>query len=305
MGRRRLMTAVAILLLAAMAAYIVARRGELGYLQRLSINVLLATLACQLLAHLMWNQAMLVPLRQHVRLGYWELFAVRSGGLLASYVVPVAGNVGVRLAYLRRRGLRYPDFVWATTVSSVLGLLAAAMLGMLALGALWAVAGPPPPLVAGLAAAVLTLGLAGVASLRWLPAFAGHPRFRSQRWVAVVSRHEMTLRVVAQVLAASIGRHLFSFISFGLLYQELAGGRTQFLTGGLVYAITSPMRIVMVTPGNLGIIEWIVGAVGTLLAFDLTTGLVVALVFRAMSLAGQGVGLLMGAALVGVRGSAA
>jgi hypothetical protein len=300
-GTRQLMTVIVILLLAAMVVYILTRLGELAYLRRLSTNLLLATLACQLVAQLMWNQAMLVPLRQHVRLGYWELFTVRSGGLLASYLVPLAGNIGVRLAYLRRRGLLYADFLWATWVSSVLGLLAAAILGVLALGVLWVVAGTPPAVVTGLAIAVLALSLVGLATLCWLPGFVGHPRFRGRRWVAMVSRHEMSRRAIALVLTASFGRHLFSFVSFGLLYQELAGGRGQFLAGGLVYAITSPLRIVMITPGNLGLIEWTVAAVGKLLAFDLATGLIVALVFRAMTLAGQGLGLLMGAALVGVR----
>ena len=50
-----------------------------------------------------------------------------------------------------------------------------------------------------------------------------------------------------------------------------------FLTGGLVYALTSPVRMVNITPGNLGVNEWVVAIVGKALAFDLTTGLIVAL----------------------------
>ena len=54
------------------------------------------------------------------------------------------------------------------------------------------------------------------------------------------------------ILALSFGRHVFNFLSFGLLYQSLFRASGGFLTGGLVYAITSPIRMVTITPGNLG-----------------------------------------------------
>ena len=64
------------------------------------------------------------------RLGFWELYLVRTGGFLVGSLVPVAGGLAVRLAYLRTRGLTYLDFTWATLLSNVLALGAAAVLAV-------------------------------------------------------------------------------------------------------------------------------------------------------------------------------
>jgi uncharacterized membrane protein YbhN (UPF0104 family) len=301
-GRRRLIGAIAIVLLAAIAAYLLTRRDELEYFRRLSAAVLLATLLFQLLSQLLWNQAMLLPLRAYMKLGFWELFVVRSGGLLAGALVPVAGNIGVRLAYLRRRGLGYSDFTWATIVSSVLALFASAALAVMAVAILWARTGDLSRPVVVLTAALLALGIAALLSLRILPRLAGHRWARKWTWIAAMSRHTIDPVTAGWILAASFGRHVFSFLSFGLLYQSLSRPPGELLTGGLVYAITSPIRIVTITPGNLGIIEWVVAVVGKLLSFDLTTGLVVALVFRGMSIGAQALGVLTAGMWMSLRG---
>jgi hypothetical protein len=57
--------------------------------------------------------------------------------------------------------------------------------------------------------------------------------------------------------------------------------------------------MVTLTPGNLGVNEWVVAVTGTLLSFDVPTGLLVALVFRGMSLGAQVLGsAVAGACLV-------
>ena len=301
-GRRLLLTAIAIALLAAIAAHFLSQREELAYLQRLSTAVVLTTLLCQFVSQMLWNEAMRVPLQAYMTLGFWELLLVRSGGFLVGTVVPVAGNVGVRMAYLKRRGLGYADFTWATVVSNVVALFAGSMLGAIALGLLWMIAGAPPASVVSLTAAVCAAGVAGLVSLRAVPRLAAHPRVERWSWLAALARHRTDLRTVGWILALSAGRHACAFVAFGLLYQSLTRTRSGLLTGGLVYAITSPIRIVSVTPGNLGITEWVVAMVGKLLSFDLTAGLIVALVFRGLSLAAQLLGVLLAGAWVGVRG---
>jgi Lysylphosphatidylglycerol synthase TM region len=289
-GRRRVITLAAIVLLAAIAAYLLAG-DESAYVRRLSLTVLLLTLICQVVAQLLWNGAMLLPLRTYMKLGYWELFMVRAGGALASNGIPVAGNIGVRLAYLKRRGLTYSDFTWATITSSILALAAGTTLAVIALGVLWMVAGSVSHPVAGLTVGVAVLTLAGLAALAYLPRLAGHPRFRTWGWLSGVSRHEASRRTMIAIAALAFGRHFFNFLAFGLLYQSLLRAPGGFLAGGLVYAITSPIRMVTLTPGNLGVNEWATAAVGKLLSFDLTTGLIVALVFRGLSFAAQALGV--------------
>ena len=83
----------------------------------------------------------------------------------------------------------------------------------------------------------------------------------------------------------------------GQTQQSLSGVPGSFVAGGLVYAFTTPVRMVNLTPGNLGVNEWATAVAGRALAFDLTTGLLVGGVFRAASLAAQGAGVLVGWAL--------
>jgi hypothetical protein len=301
-GARRAVVLVVLLLVAAMAAYLATQRGELAYFRRLTLTVLLLTFVCQLLSQLFWNAAMLLPLRLYMTLGFWELFTVRAGGALVGYGVPVAGSIGVRLAYLKRRGLTYAHFTWATILSNVLSLAAAALLALVALAVLVMVTGWMSRAAAGLTGMLAVLAFGALATLHFLPRIAGHPRLQRWSWLAGAPRHTAGPRAMLAILAFSFGRHLFNFLSFGLLYHALIGTSGGFWAGGLVYAITSPLRMFTITPGNLGVLEWGTAAVGRLLSFDLATGLIVALVFRGMTLAAQALGALGSAAWFAVRG---
>jgi uncharacterized membrane protein YbhN (UPF0104 family) len=303
-GRRWLITGVVIALVATMAAHLVEEHDELGAFQRLSTKILLATVFFQFLSQLLWNGAMLLPLRTFIRqLGFWELFMVRTGGFVAGYVVPVAGNLAVRMAYLKRRGLTYSEFTWATIVSNVQALFSGAALAAVALVVLWRVAGPPPASIVALTAGLMALGIAALTVLRFLPRLAGHPRLQRWLWLSGMSAFTTTGRTTAWSLALLLLRQAFNFLTFGLLFQALSQTPIAFVTGGLVYAITSPVRMVVVTPGNLGINEWVVAIVGNMLSVDLTTGLIVALVFRGVSIAGQTLGVLIAWAWLALWGA--
>jgi hypothetical protein len=127
-----------------------------------------------------------------------------------------------------------------------------------------------------------------------------HPRLRRWRWLSDLRGLEVNARTTRGVLVLSLARHCFNFATLGLLYQSISGAEGSFLAGGLVYALTSPVRMVNFTPGNLGVNEWMVAIVGKGLAFDVATGLIVALVFRGIGLAAQGLALLIGWAWLAV-----
>jgi hypothetical protein len=293
--RRWLISAVMVTLLAAMAAHISVRPEEVAYFRRLSTPVVVITLVLQFLSQLLFNEALRLPLRTYVKgLGYWEFFMVRTGGSVAGHVVPVAGSLAVRLTYLRRRGLTYVDFAWATLLSNVLALVAAGVLALFATGILWRVAGTPPALVLGLSAAVAALSVMALTLFQLLPGLARHPRLQKWRRLSGMSGFTASRRTMIGVFALSLARHCLNFVTFGLLYQSLSRAPSGVLTGGLVYALTSPLRMVNITPGNLGVNEWVVAIAGKALTFDVTTGLIVALVFRGIALAAQGLGVLVG-----------
>lgn len=294
-GKRWLTVVVVVALLAAMAFLLSSRHEELTQFQGLSPTVLFAAVFFQFLSQLLWNGSMLLPLQTFMKqLGFWELFMVRTGGLLAGYVVPVAGNLAVRMTYLKRRGLTYSEFAWATLVSNVLALFSGGVLAVVGVGILWMIAGIPPVSILSLTASVLALGIAGLLVLRFLPRFRAHASL--QKWLRVsgISGFQTSRQTLAWALTLLFMRHCLNFLTFGLLFQSLSRAPIDFVTGGLVYAITSPIRMIVLTPGNLGINEWVVAIVGKILSFDLTTGLIVALVFRGVSIAGQGLGALLG-----------
>jgi hypothetical protein len=280
-------------LFAAMALYVSRTHGELAHVQRLSIQMLIGTCALQFVSQIVLNASLLLPLRTCVTaLGFWELYLVRTGGFFVGSLVPVAGGLAVRLAYLRSRGLTYLDFTWATLFSNVLALGAAAVLAVCATGLLWMTAGPPPGPILGVSAGVLAISVAALAAFEFLPRLTRHPRLQRWRWLSGMSGLKTRRGMATWVFGLSLVRHVLNFVTFGVLYQSLSRGSGDFLTGGLVYALTSPVRMVNITPGNLGVTEWFVALVGKVLAFDLITGLIVALTFRGVALVAQGLGAL-------------
>ena len=294
------MIAAAVVLLSAIAVHLAMQTEDLHQLGRLSAIVLAGTVALLFGSHLAQNESILLPLRSHLpQLGFWELFLVRTGGLVFGSALPVAGGVAVRLAYLRRRGLTYADFGHATVLSNVLALVSAACVALPATAALWTVTGAPPGTALGLVAAVLACGAGALAALRVLPRLAHHPRLA--RWLPSGGDAAVSRPVIHRVFWVCVLRHVTSFLAFGWLYAALSESPGGFLAGGLVYALTTPVRMIHLTPGNVGVNEWAVAVAGRALAFDLTTGLLVGGVFRMASLVAQGLGVLVGWALSGFR----
>jgi hypothetical protein len=304
-ARRWLTSAVVVGLLAAMVVHISRTHEELASVQRLSIQVLIASSLIQFVSQLFLNASLLLPLQACVTgLGFWELYLVRAGGFLAGSLVPVAGGLAVRLAYLRNRGLTYLDFTWATLLSNVLALCAAAMVGMIATAVLWMIAGRPPAPVLGVSAGVLAISVAALSIFELLPHVTRHSRLQRWHWLSAMPSLRTSRRLATWVFAHSLVRHCLNFVTFGVLTQALSRSPDAFLTGGLVYALTSPVRMINITPGNLGVAEWVVALVGKVLAVDVTTGLIVALAFRGVALVAQGVGVLFGSAWLALAGRA-
>lgn len=297
---KRLTTAIIVALLAAIVIHFSRAHEELAYLQRVSVQALAATIVLQFASQLSLNASLLLPLQACVSsVGFWELYVVRTGGFFVGSVVPVAGGLAVRLAYFRKRGLTYADFTWATLFSNVLALGAAAVLATAATVMLRIVAGPLPLLVPVVTAGVVAISVAAVAGFEFIPQLARHRRFQKWQWLSGLSSFKASPRMTTWVFALCLIRHVLNFVTFGLLYRALSPVPGAFLAGGLVYALTSPVRMVNVTPGNLGVTEWFVALAGKMLAFDLTTGLIAALLFRAIALVAQVIGALAGSTWLG------
>lgn len=303
--RRRWMILAVVVLVGAMVMQLAARRHELVNLQQLSVTVLVAAVGLQFASQLMWNAATLLPLRPYAKdLSFWELYLVRMGGFIVGGLVPVAGNFALRLAYFRRHGVSSADFTWATIIVNVVGLLASGLLGLGGLLALLLTASAGVDrVVVALVAVVLAAGIAAMIAMQMLPRVRQFPF--TARWPALrEASAAMEMRhSTGGVLVLSVLRHAFLFASFGLLYECLSRSAGGFLSGGLVYAISSPIRILAITPGgNVGVNEWAIAMVGKPLSFDVTTGLMVGLLSRVLALAGQALGIGVGGAVMALGG---
>lgn len=264
-------------------------------LRRLSPGIVVVALVLQFLSALCFNEAMRAPLVAAVRdLGFWEFYMVGTGGSFVGGLVPVAGNAAVRLAYLRRRGIRYIDFMWGTGLSHVLALVAAAVVAAGATVLLWMRQGMPSRLVVLLASGTLAGSLVVWSVFERLPRLAAHGRLARWPWMAGAAALAVSRATRSSVFVNSLLRHALNFVTFGLIYRALAPSG-DLLAGGLTYALTSPIRMINLTPGNVGVNEWAAAAVATSLGFDLSTGLVVALIFRALLILAQAGGLAVGA----------
>ena len=301
--RRLVAAAVLIVLVAAMGVHLARADGEWASIRRLSGGVVGFACLLQFAAQVLLNGSMLLPLRKCVAgLGFWELYLVRTGGSFVGSLVPVAGGLAVRLAYLKRRGLTYAEFTWATLLTNVLALVSAALLGMAATGVLWATVSRPPLAVIAVSAGLLAVSVAVMGAFECLPRASQHPRFARWRALSGMRGLGASRRLTFEVFALSLGRHLLNFLTFGVLYASLSQGPADLVAGGLVYALSSPVRMVNITPANLGVTEWFVALVGRLVAFDTATGLIVSLTFRGIGLVTQGAGAAFGSVWIAARG---
>lgn len=302
-GKSWLTTVLVVALLGAMVVYLAGTRDELASVRQLSIGMLAVTCLLQLLSQLFLNASMLLPLRTSLKdLGFWELYLVRTGGFLVGSLVPVAGGVAVRLTYLRQRGVTYLDFTWATLVSNVLALAAGGVVTAVAMAVFWAARGRPPALILGLAAALFALSAAAIVVFESLPQATSYRRLRRWAWLAGMASLRANPGVTTGVFLYSVARHGLNLLTFGLLTSALSRMPGDFLSGGLVYALTSPVRMINITPANLGVTEWVVALVGEALAFDLAIGLIAALAFRAISLVAVALGLVVAAPVAMAKG---
>ena len=302
-GRSWLTTVLVVALVGAMVVYLAGTTEDLASVRRLSAGMLAVTCLLQLVSQLFLNASMLLPLRTSLKdLGFWELYLVRTGGFLVGSLVPVAGGVAVRLTYLRQRGVTYLDFTWATLVSNVLALAAGGLVAAVAMAVFWAARGRPPALILGLAAALFALSAAAIVVFESIPQATGSHRFRRWAWLAGMASLRAHPGMTTGVFLYSVGRHALNLLTFGLLTSSLSRMPGDFLSGGLLYALTSPVRMINITPANLGVTEWVVALVGDALAFDLSIGLIAALAFRAISLVAVALGLVVAAPVVMAKG---
>ncbi len=279
---RMLGYATGIVLLMSLAWHLWYHPAEIRRLAEISLPTLASVLIAQLAAYIIqvgttwWLTRIFIP-----ALGLWEYFLVSSSGfVIGMYGLP-GTSYAVKTIYCKQRyGFSHIGFL---AINIVIGLLALFTAGTVACGALTLIGfgGNPVHIGLWLLAIGLTLGAIIVLVMvdKVLPLVHFEKTARFTEFYRQIIQDHVGLRLV---LISLTFRSVFSFFGFGLLFYALGGG--SLLAGGTIDALSTLLRLVRITPGNLGIYEWSVASLGQWLDASLATGLIAAGLYRLIGL---------------------
>jgi len=284
-------TAAAFLLIGATAVYLWQYQHELQTLANLSLVLIAGVFMARLAAYVLMVASHWWITRQRApAVAFSEYLLVSANGsALGTFGLP-GTSYAIKTLYLKHsHGLGYADFF---AVNLIAGLVTLTSSGLIALGGLTLLelTGGTSSGWIWLCAANLLVGPALLLgfSLRWLN------YVQAKRFAQVKGTLTELLRDWSRLGPAFGGlalRGLISFLGFGFLFQSLSGNGLA--AGGTVDALSFALRLVRVTPGNLGLYEWVVATFAKGLGATLAVGLLCALLYRVIgSLAMLTAGLL-------------
>lgn len=274
------------LVIAGLVAYLWAHRGDIEAGMSISAGQLGLLVVLILLTWVLNSLPMLVFVRlMHKRVGFWENLAVSVAGGLANYLPMRIGTV-IRMRFFKKaHHLDYSAFIGIMGVRTLLLLALTGMLGCAGAAGL-SLAGEAVPIFvnfafAGMAtlpllAMFIPLQVSNNSDKFWWRLFrklaAGHSVLRANPaafWLLV-------LIILAQF--AVLGVRLFiAFQVFGLDVSLWA----LLLLGPVATLVT----FVSITPGNLGVREWIIAGLTGITGLNFQSGVFAGTLDRSVSMA--------------------
>jgi len=274
--------ATGIILLLGLAWYLWQRPEEVLRLTEISVPVLAAVFVARLASYAM----LVISTWRFIKifapaLNLWEYFLVSSSGFaLGMFSLPGSSYV-VKTVYLKQRhGFSHVDFL---AVNILVGLFTLLTAGVIACGSLTLIRHGGDTVHIGLWALAIGLAIGASSGLVLIDKSfyrAGVERTirLAQTYRKIVCDHE-GIRLVFISLTL---RTALSFLGFGLLFYALGGGTI--LAGGVMDSLSTLLRLVRFTPGNLGIYEWSVASLGHWLDASMSIGLIAAGLYRLIGL---------------------
>ncbi|MGB8275314.1 MAG: hypothetical protein WCF16_08625 [Alphaproteobacteria bacterium] len=272
---------VAAALLGAFAAYLWSNKSELGRLRDISGATASYVLAARLIAY--WAQvSATAQLARFYAPGLktLEYLAVASGGSIANVVSVPGMAYGAKTLYLKsRHGIGHQTFLAITTITALFSITLGGLMALLGLAWL----GGRGASINGLFwvfGSGLTLGpmlLPLFVASRPMAGLSARFAVFVESWALLVRQRRLMVSVVALLALRSAA----SFLGFGVLFAALAGTINSFLVGGVLDSLSMLLRVVTITPGNLGVYEWSVAGLGRGAGVSLAIGLACAALYRA------------------------
>lgn len=192
-----------------------------------------------------------------VTISVGEVFLLAAGTTAANYLLPIRGGAGIRAVYLKARH-RFPltDFASALSALYLLALLVNGVLGLASVALLRGAGRPFDPWLGALFAGVALLAGALVLFMPALPERGPRPVVLLARilsgWSRLRAQRGLLASLVAVVLASAALTMVQTRVAFAAFDVALPLADVLFFSAAKGIAVLATL-----TPGALGIVEWL------------------------------------------------
>lgn len=261
------------LIVVSLLVYLWGHREDIEAGMRISAGQLSLLVALILLTWVLNSLPMLVFVRlMHKRVGFWENLAVLMAGGLANYLPMRIGTV-IRMRFFKKaHQLDYSTFIGIMGVRTLLLLALTGLLGCAGLVGL-GLTGKTMALPVMLAFAVMGL-LPLLALFVPLSASVRSDTYRGRQFQRLAAAHGvLRANPAALWLLLSIMLAQFAVLSLRLLIAfQVFGLEVSVWALLLLGPVATLVTFASITPGSLGVREWIIGALAGMTGLDFQNG---------------------------------
>ncbi|ESQ10198.1 MAG TPA: hypothetical protein DIW77_01430 [Chromatiaceae bacterium] len=254
--------------------------ADLRGLQRLTRRDMFGLIALRIFALALFIQMhFLLYRRLAPSLRSTEFLGLFATSFFSGQLVPL-GAAALRAAYLKsRHGMRIRDYGIAQTLLALRLIGIGGLLAIIALLAYATTTGAPVPFLLWAGASACLAGGAGAVPLitRIGPSVGALRRVHS-----LLEKADALRRIPLWHLL--VLRGLSNMAVVGWLFVILTGDPHLLLLGATIESLSIPLQVVRITSSNLGVLEWLFGALSSASGETLAVGIVVALLFRLLSI---------------------
>lgn len=216
-----------------------------------------------------------------IHLSLKECLSLAVATTTANYIIPLRGGAGFRALYLKARyQFSFTDFLSTLSAMYLMYFVIHGLMGILGMALLWADGKPFDLPLAGLFAAVTSLALIFMLCRINVPRWEVFP-FRHlarivEGWTTLRQNRSAFLLLLSVTTIYALLSLVLARLTFLAIHLHLPWGGILFYTAGQSMAL-----LVTITPGALGIAEWMSIYMGTFLSYNASEALMVQLLFRA------------------------
>ena len=231
---------------------------------------IVALVACILLTWIVNSVQLLYLFRmQNIKISFWENLIIQTATILANYLPMRIGTI-IRFQYFKKvHGIEYSRFGGIVVLRTLILIFATGLFGMVGLLGLYIDTKQLNFLF--LFSFILMLFLPMLAYFIPKPGLSDNPEKKLHKlrknltlgFILIHSKHKLVVVIMLLLIIQFILLALRLYISFDVLQIELS--IWLFL---LLAPVSTLLAFITITPGNLGLREWIIGGVSVAAGYD-------------------------------------